>query len=62
MKRDPHPTIRKIASHIEDVPAEEIHRRAALYRSAPPNQGGRRTSCDDSRAEYISLTFAQITE
>jgi PhnB protein len=30
-----------IASHIEDVPAEEIHRRAAaLYSSAPPNQGG----------------------
>ncbi len=30
-----------IASHVEDVSAEEIHRRAAaLYSSAPPNQGG----------------------
>lgn len=30
-----------IASHVEDVPADEIHRRAAaLYSSAPPNQGG----------------------
>jgi PhnB protein len=30
-----------IASHIEDVEPDEIHRRAAaLYSSAPPNQGG----------------------
>jgi PhnB protein len=30
-----------IASHIEDVSLDEIHRRAAaLYSSAPPNQGG----------------------
>ncbi len=30
-----------IASHIEDVPVDEIRRRAAaLYSSAPPNQGG----------------------
>jgi PhnB protein len=30
-----------IASHIEDVSLDEIHRRAAaLYSSTPPNQGG----------------------